>query len=191
MCLRHGPFFSWSPYDIQDKNYRLFRKSCGSFRRLISMTSGIGAGSSAYEPSRRFGMMFRWLPHRRESVYWMHTDFPASGLWNRCAAYSVTRRRGSSRSCAAQKNPLRGVWPRALGLVRPQDTSGPRPALRELSGLSAVRSSACVLPQLPSGEARGLGVLGREPLLHEALCLLRGAALPQRDHQGHRAGAAP
>lgn len=72
-------------------------------------------------------MMFRWLPHRSESVCWMHIDSPVSGPWNKCAACSAIRRRESSRSCGAQKNALRGVRSSALGLVRSHDTADTRP----------------------------------------------------------------
>src|SRR5215216_1701300 len=51
---------------------------------------------------------------------------------------------------------------------------GPGPCLRRPAHLLRSGSAARVLPALRQGEARTAGLPGRQPVLHQALCLLRG-----------------
>ena len=101
---------------------------------------------------------------------------------------SVTRRLASLRLYGAQKNDLRVLWPCAIGLVRPTCTPGARSVLWRHAHLSGGRGAARSVPQLRKGEARGVGVPGGQSVLYQALCLLRGAALPPSHHQGHCRG---
>src|SRR3990172_5116245 len=50
------------------------------------------------------------------------------------------------------------------------------------------RGTARAVPKLHWREARAAGVPGGQPVLYQALCPLRGPALPGRDDQGHRPG---
>lgn len=135
--------------------------------------------------------MHGWLPRRRRSVFWTHTGLRVSARWKRSRVFSVTRMRESSRSPGAQKNGLRGMRPCAVGLVRPTHAARARPAVRAVPDLPGVRGPARLVHALPSREARGAGLPVGQPVLHPALCLLRGSPLPQRDHRGGGQGAAP
>jgi len=121
-----------------------------------------------------FAIMRGWLPRRRRSVSSTGTGSPVSAPWKRSRVSSVIRMRGSSRSPGAQKNGLRRVRARALGLVRPAHPARSGSAQRPVSDLPEVRGPARRLQELPSREARGAG-----PAVPE------GAA-----DQGRHAGAA-
>ncbi len=106
-----------------------------------------------------------------------------------CAVSSGNRRPALSPLYGAQKNDLRMLWPCAIGLVRPTHTTGARSVLWRHAHLSGGRGAARAVPKLCWREARGVGVPGGQPVLYQALCLLRGAALPPSHHQGHCRGA--
>ena len=93
------------------------------------------------------------------------------------AVSSVTRKCGSFVLFGAQKNAV-GFCGRVHGALRPQDPAGARSVLWRHAGLSGVRGSAGAVPELRQGEARAAGLSGRQPVLHQALRLLRGPALP-------------
>src|SRR6202040_1000761 len=79
----------------------------------------------------------------------------------------------------AEKNDLRFLWPIPSGLVRPQTAARPRPVLRRYARLRGIRSATRGWPTVRCREARETAVAGGQPLLHQALRLLRGAPLPQ------------
>src|ERR671914_805631 len=97
--------------------------------------------------------------------------------------------RVSSASDGAQKNALWGVWSSTPGLVRPTRAMGPGPCVRRPAHLLGSGSATRVLPALRQGEARTAGLPGRQSVVYQALCLLRGSALSLGDGQGHRRGA--
>ena len=97
----------------------------------------------------------------------------------RCAACSVIRKRASSPSNGAQKNDLRLLWSSALGLVRPAHAAGSRSVVRRYAHLSGDRGASRAVPELRQREARAARLPGGQSVLYQALCLLRGAALPQ------------
>ena len=133
--------------------------------------------------------MFRWPSQRSQSGgCGMHTpsrDFVRSP---RCAACSVIRERGSSLSNGAQKNALRRLRTSALGLVRPTPAPGSRSVQWRRTHPAGARGASCCVQALRAREARAAGVPGGQSLVHQALCLLRGAALPAGHHQGHCPG---
>jgi hypothetical protein len=103
-------------------------------------------------------------------------------------ASSATPRRASCVCCAAEKNVLWHLRPESPDLLRPQDPPGPRPLLRRYPRLPGGRGPAGVLPHRETGEA---ALVGRQPLLHPPLRLLRGPALSFLGHPRHRPRAAP
>jgi len=107
------------------------------------------------------------------------------------AASSVTPRPASCGWYAAEKN---GVWHLRTDppdLLRPQDPPGPRPVLRRHPGLPGVRAPARTLSELRYRETGEAALVGRQPLLHQALRLLRGPALSLLDHPRCGPRAAP
>src|SRR5579862_5506621 len=106
------------------------------------------------------------------------------------SASSVTLWRESSACTAAQKNMLRRMWVGTSRLIRPQGSPGPRPVLRRYSHLPGTGAPPGQLPELWQSETGEAGLAGQLPLLHEAVRLPRGAALPGREHPGGRPGIA-
>lgn len=141
---------------------------------------------------RETEMISRWLIQRSErGVCGSCTPSRAFARSRQCAASSVIRKRVSSPSCGAQKNTLRRLRPCALGLVRPAHAAGTRSVLRGHAHLPGDRGAARSVPRLRWREARAARVPRRQPLLYQALCALRGPALPAGDDQGHRPGIEP
>ena len=135
-------------------------------------------------------MILQWLLYANTSVFSTPTDSLVSVRRMRFAASSATRRRASSRSCGAQKNGLQGVWSSALWVVRPYDTTSAGSVLWQHARLFGTGSPACSLPMLRQGEARAPRLSCRQPVLHEAVCLVRRATLPKQHHQGCCRGTA-
>ena len=105
-----------------------------------------------------------------------------------CAVSSAIRRPASLTLSDAQKNSLRLLRSGSIRLVRPAHASGTRSAQRRSAGVPAVRDPARAVQELRQREARAARFPGRQPVLHQALRLLRGAALPAGLHQGYRRG---
>src|SRR6266852_1676715 len=68
--------------------------------------------------------------------------------------FLVIRKRASSRFIGAQKNSMRRLWPKLLGLVRPEDPAGTRAVVRRSASLSGHRGAPRRLLELRQGEAR-------------------------------------
>src|SRR5258707_536595 len=102
----------------------------------------------------------RWLIHASTSASWTRIGSPAFGLSRSSAVYLVIGMRGWSRSCVAQKNGLQAVWPRADGLVRPNDAARARSLQRRHARLPGFRGAACALQGLRQSDARTSGVPG-------------------------------
>ena len=148
------------------------------------------AGFRAFREVAEFGIMFRWPDQQSESGgSGTRMPSPVFVRYRRCAGFSATPRRVLSLCDGAQKNALWGVWSSTPGLVRPTRAMGPGPCLRRPAHLLGSGSATRVLPALRQGEARTAGLPGRQSVLHQALCLLRGSALSLGDGQGHRRGA--
>src|SRR5438445_11302776 len=88
------------------------------------------------------------------------------------------------------KKGLRDLRPGAARLVRPQATPRPRSRLRRRADLPRGRSPARGLSALWPGEAGTARLPGRQSVLHQALRLLRGAALSGLAAPGRGQGAA-
>src|SRR5271157_3354335 len=79
------------------------------------------------------------------------------------------------------KNGLRDVWAGTENFLRPQDPSGARPLLWRHPRVPGDRDPARALPELRRREAREVALVGQQPLLHQAVCLLRRPPLSVRD----------
>src|SRR5215471_7019210 len=86
------------------------------------------------------------------------------------------------------KNSMRELHKGTTGLVRPKNPLGARPAVWGYADVPGVRNSPGILSKLRQSEAGAAGVFGGQPVLHQAVCLLCGAALPHGDHQRRSQG---
>src|SRR5450759_5991057 len=121
------------------------------------------------------------------NVGWMmRIGLPVSVRTPRSVASSAIPSRASCGSCAGEKNGLWIVWTVAANLLRPQDSSSARPLLWRHPGVPGDRDPARALPELRRREAREAALVGQQPLLHQAVCLLRRPSLSVRD--GPRCG---
>ena len=69
-------------------------------------------------------MMLQWPNHRSENDgSGTRMPFPVSIHHRQCGVSSAIRKHALSRSYGAQKNGVRGLRARAVGLVRPQDAA--------------------------------------------------------------------
>src|SRR5271154_3714252 len=100
------------------------------------------------------------------------------------AVSSVIPRHVLFASCAGEKNGLWGLRESPAKFLRSQDPSRARSLLWRHSGVLGVRDPSRVLPELRHREARDVELVGRQPVLHQALRLLRGSALSGRDYPG-------
>ena len=144
--------------------------------------SRMGIGFQAFRRTREIGIMLGWPIQRSDGGdCGTRTRFLAFVRNPRCAASSVIRRRASSPLCGAQKNGLRRLWPRAIGLVRSQDAAGARSVVRRRAGVSRARDSTPRVPRLRQGEARAAGVPGRQSVfIPSALPITSAAAVARR-----------
>ena len=143
------------------------------------------------ENERKVGMMCGW-PNQSNAAGWRtHIPFPAFARCNVSKGCSVIRMRGSSPWFAGEKNDLRHLRDGASQLVRPNAAAGAGFVLRRSPHLPRLGGSSGRLPPVWRGEARAAGVPGRERAPHEALCLVRGPALPHGTIQRRCRGAAP
>ena len=115
----------------------------------------------------------------------------ASAPCRRWSASSGSPACALSRSSAAQKNGLWRVRPGPQRLLRSPGAPGARPPVRRPADRRGVRAAPGRVPHLWRGEARAARLPGRQSPLHQALRVLRRAALPRLGHQRHRRGAAP
>ena len=130
-------------------------------------------------------MMIPWLPQASDNVgCGTHMRSPAFAPNRACAVCSVIQRRACSLLSGAQKNSVRLLWSRAHGLVRSQDSAHSRSVVRGYASVFGVRGAPRTLSELRQSEARAPRVSGRQPLLHQALCLLCGAPLPPIEYPG-------
>ena len=146
-------------------------------------------GFAGFEDRRKFGMISRCLLLPNLKACWTHTDSLVFVPRLVFAVSSVTPRHVSLRLYDAQKNAVPFLWASPLGLLRPHEAAGSRPVVRRHAHPSRFRGAPSRVPELRQSEARAVGVFGRQPVLYQALCLLRGAALSLYHDQGHCRGA--
>src|SRR5512136_501299 len=106
------------------------------------------------------------LLRRSPSVCLMHIGSPVFDLWRGSWACSVIDTREWFGWFGAQKNGLRGVRARAIGLVRPQAAARARSVLRGLAHLPGARAASALVSKLCAREARASGVFDRQCTAH-------------------------
>ena len=131
------------------------------------------------------GGIYRWPFHLSVNVCSTHTNSPFFVLLKRYAASLAIPKHGSSRSFAAQKNSLQHLWPNSLRLVRQEAAASSRPLLWRHTHLSGDRNSTGAVPVLRQSETRTTRLSGRQPVLHQAVCLVCGQAVLQQHGIGH------
>lgn len=105
-------------------------------------------------------------------------------------AFLVTPRLGLSGLSAGEKNGLWGLWLCSPYDLRSKDPKGSRSFLWRPAHLSGGGNSARLLPKMPKSETGKVGVVGRIPFLHQAVCLLCRATVSRVDHSRYRQGIA-
>ena len=107
-----------------------------------------------------------------------------------CVGCLAIRRRASCHCIVAEKNGVRPVWQLVSQLLRPTTAASAGFVVRRHAGLLGAGRSPSRLSDLRRGEGRASGLAGGPSVLHEAVCLLRRAALPGLVPQSGGAGAA-
>ena len=102
---------------------------------------------------------------------------------------SATPRPASSVSNGGGKNSVRCLRNGSPNLLRPQGPSRPGSPLRRYAGVPGDPDPAGPVQAVREGEAGEVGVPFRQPLLHEAVRLLRWSGMPRFQHSGHCQGS--
>src|SRR5260221_4066852 len=126
-------------------------------------------------------MICAWLPLDDLPIYSVSLAFVHMRLCEGCLA---TRRRVSFAWSDGGKSPLRGLRHAGAWHLRPQASPCARSLLRGCSHLPGVRTAACMVPLLWCGEAGEASLVGGQPVLYQALCLLRRTALSDSNDLG-------
>lgn len=100
--------------------------------------------------------------------------------------YLETRRHGLSNLNGYKKNGMRLLWHHTSELLRQEGAANTGPVLRGRPYIPGSRSPADSVQTVQQGEAGEVFVVGEQPILHEAVFLLRGAEVP--GHDGHGCG---
>src|SRR3989338_973093 len=153
---------------------------------MKSSASLVASGKILSAPFAENGRIYRCPFHPSASACSTHTGSPTFVRWKRYAASLAIPRHGSSHSSAAQKNRLQQLRQNALRLVRQEAATGSRPVLRGYAHLSGNLDQKSALPALRKSEARTARLPGGQPVLHQAVCLVRGQALPEQHGFGCR-----
>ncbi len=98
---------------------------------------------------------------------------------------------GFSHSSVGGKNSVWHLWPWASDVLRPHAPLDSGPVLWRYAHLPGGAHSAGVVPDLPESEAGAAGLVGRQPVVHQTLCVLRWATLCQCPNPGCGPRAAP
>src|SRR3954465_11908867 len=115
-------------------------------------------------------MMLRWPIQRSEN------EGSGTRMPSQVSIHALLRSRG------AQKNDVRLLWSRAIGVVRPQEGRRTRLVVWGCGCVCRVRGATHRVPGLRESEARAAGVSFGQPVLYQALWLCCGPALPCGEH---------
>ena len=177
--------FKIYPLEFTKSHFGSSRNRVGRLLVTKRVQSRMGTGCERFESRKKTGMVFPWRDQQSEQDgcgIRMHSwDFDQRP---RCEEFSVSPRRVSSALYAAQKNGLRQLRQNAARLVRSTGSSDSRSVVRRYASVPGVRGSPGIVSKLWQSEARAIGVFGEQSVLHQALCLLCGAAVSLGDHQG-------
>ena len=120
---------------------------------------------------------------------WTPTDSPGFVQGPRSRGYSEIRRPGLFGWRGVKKNGVRRVWSHAPKFLRSEGPADSRPVLWRDTHLPGGGGPPGSVSPVPQGEAGEVSVAGDPPVLHEAICLVCGAALPGDRRQERRQGA--
>src|SRR6266540_7223450 len=162
----------------------------GKKKGLRLLNAALAAGGNVEAGTPESGMIAACRLHDARAGCGMYIAFRGSDPVRPSRGSSASPTPASSRSPGGQKNGLRDLRPGAARLVRPQATPRPRSRLRRRADLPRGRSPARGLSVLWQGEARTARLPGPQSVLHQALRLLRGAALSGLADPGRGQGAA-
>ena len=121
---------------------------------------------------------------------WTSTSSPGSVRRPRSKGYLATPRLVLSSWSGVKKNGLRAVRYGVSELLRQQDAACPGPCLWGCANLFGSGGAAGLLPAVREGEAGAAGLAVRQPLLHEAVCVVCRATVPFHEYQGRGQGRA-
>src|SRR5260221_9781785 len=116
---------------------------------------------------------------------------PALYLFPGFGGCSVIPGRWLSPCNAAEKIYLRHLRPGVSQSLRQAAAPGPRSLLWGQTRLPRLPLAPGPVLAVPRREKRTLGLAGRQPAVHKALCLLRGTAVSPEFHQGGGRGTLP
>lgn len=91
------------------------------------------------------------------------------------------RRRESYDLSGLKKNNLSMLWESTSDLLRQEDTTSPGFVMWGCEDLSGGGSPAGIVQEVREGEAGGVSLAGRQSFLHETVCLLCRAEVPNDD----------
>ena len=106
----------------------------------------------------------------------MRIGFPALCRRAPCEEFSETRRRAWWSCGGVEKNRLWSVWIWVAELLRQEAAARARFVVRRYPRLSGDGGAASGLSDVWRREARALGMVGRQSVLHQTLCLSGGTA---------------
>ncbi len=104
--------------------------------------------------------------------------------------YLAIRRPGLSGWSGGKKNGVRVLRDRTPEFLRQQDAACPGPLLRGCADVPGSDGAARLLSTVRQGETGAADLAGRQPVLHEAVCLVCGAAVSVHEHPGCGQGGA-
>ena len=127
-----------------------------------------------------------------EGACWTHTDSPGFVRGPRSRGYSATRRPGLSGLSGVKKNGVRVLWHNTPVFLRPEGTACSGPVLRGYANPPGGGGPKGPVSKVRQGEAGEVSMACEQPFLHEAVCLVCGAAMQgdpgQRRGKGAQAG---
>jgi len=125
---------------------------------------------------------------QRRRACWTRTDSPGFVQGRRSRGYSAIRRPGLSSWVGGKKNGMRRVWDFAPEFLRPEGPADSRSVLRGAAHLRGRGGPPGSVSPVRQGEAGDVSMAGRQPVLHEAVCLVCGATLPGNGRPGRGQG---
>ena len=152
-----------------------------------SPETGLGSGFSGIVSMNKSDMICVWLRPDDLPTYSASLGFVHTRRREGCLS---TRRRVCFAWSGVEKKPLRRLRHACARHLRPEGSSRPRSVLRGCTHLPGVRAAACLVPALWCSEAGETGLVGGQPFLYQALCVLRRPSLSNNDDLGCGARAA-
>ena len=103
----------------------------------------------------------------------IHIGTLVSVRCTRFVASLETPEPGTSDWYVGEKNGLRSVWPFPSLVLRPEDSKGSGSVLRRRAHLPGSGDPKGLLPKVQESETGEAELAGRQPFLHQEICILR------------------